>query len=79
MRIGYFGHIGKEKNTADDYATDVYINSIYYYDDDISIQLELFELNTLHLYRKDGNAYFTDTKKSVATKGYMFELIFEPE
>jgi len=79
IKIGGFGYIGKEKNTADDTVTDVYTNSIYYYGGDISIIVGPFELNTLYLYRKDSNAYFTANKESIATKGYMLELIFQPE
>lgn len=79
VRIGGFGYIGKEKNTADDSVTDVFTNSVSYYGGDLSIILGPFELNTLFLYRKDSNAYFTADKKSIATKGYMAELIFQPE
>ncbi|MEJ5362479.1 MAG: hypothetical protein WHV26_10495, partial [Spirochaetota bacterium] len=79
VRIGGFSYIGKEKNTADDSVTDVFTNSVYYYGGDMSIILGPFELNALFLYRKDSNAYFTTDKKSIATKGYMAELIFQPE
>ena len=79
IRIGGFAYIGKENNTADDTAIDVYTNSMYYYGGDVSLFLGPFELNTLYLYRKDSNAYFTADKKTIATKGYMLELIFQPD